>query len=76
MSVNEKKSPSKTKPGAVPEAKTESKDKSTPKQPTEGKSGAKEPPDKGPAGYSIGERQKAVTKKYRQGWEAIFGKKR
>ena len=28
-----------------------------------------------PADYSIGEGQKQVTKKYRQGWDAIFTKK-
>jgi len=77
MSVSEKKNPSETKPKTVPETKTESKsDNPTPTKKPEAKSGAKDPTDQAPASYSIGERQKAVTNKYRQGWDSIFGKKR
>ena len=77
MSVSEKKNPSETKPKTVPKTKTESQsENTTPIEKTEAKSDAKDPMDQGAAGYSIGERQKAVTNKYRQGWDSIFGKKR
>ena len=32
--------------------------------------------DRGSRGHSAGEGQKVVTQKYRQNWDAIFGKKR
>ena len=61
---------SKAKPAATPEAGAAAKLSAA------AKAEAKEAADPGSKGHSPGEGQKVVTQKYRQNWDAIFGKKR
>lgn len=77
MSASEKKAAAKSKPTSKPISTADSKSepKSAP-QPADAKSDTAEPSAHEPSGYTIGEGQKSVTKKYRQGWDAIFGKNR
>ena len=75
MSESKNKSASKSKPKETPKAEPKSKTVKKAKS-AEAKSDASKPLEHGPPGYSIGEGQKTVTKKYRRGWDAIFGTKR
>ncbi len=62
----------KTKATKKSETKTESKDS---KLKDDAKSKTKESSTGEPAGYSLGERQKPVSKAYRRNWDSIFSKK-